>query len=390
MNASSQGASASADEHQAADDAKAFAAWSARYREYLERSIARAGRAQALNREVISRVAAGQLAPWTLESHFSTFAATRAASYSERIANITMTFLRGLIETGATYSYELVEAVLPGAAPAPKVVAPDFEPAKTVDWFRDLAIFSAAENARITAMLRMVMEKVAAGELAPADVEQVSSRFHTGHLPNSTIRLVELYLDLLTGLEEVHASFSEEFLRTVLGMAPGDGARSGRAVEVDVAIGEAASVRFAVTNTDPDPAVVACTLSGIRRADGIGPAFDPAVSITPEQLELAPGAEATVQLTIHADADHFQPGVLYDGVFRVASRHRRRSGRSRTRRGRTGRRGSRARGGPAGRPPVRPGVRAGDGSRHISACGTAPGPGDPDQRRPRAYRLDRR
>lgn len=320
MGASSQGsASASAGDHQAADDAEAFAAWSRRYREYLERSIARAVRAQNLNREVTSRVAAGQLAPWTLESQLSTFAATRGAAYSERIANITMTFLSGLIQTGATYSYELVEAVLPGAAPAPKVVVPDFEPAKSLDWFRDLTVFAAAENARVAAMLRMMMEKVAAGELAPAEVEQISSRFHAGHLPNSTSRLVELYLDLLTGLEEVHASFSEEFLRTVLGPAPGDGERPDSAVEVDVTLGEDSSVRFAVTNTDADPAVVACTLSGIRRADGIGPAFDLAVSTTPERLELAPGAEATVQLTIHADADHFQPGVPYDGVFRVAS-----------------------------------------------------------------------
>ncbi len=264
-------------------------------------------------------MAVGQLAPWTLESHLSTFAATRAAAYSEQIANITMAFLSGLIQIGATYSYELVEAVLPGAAPPPKVVVPDFELAKSADWFRDLTIFAAGENARITAMLRMVMEKVAAGELASADAEQVSSKFHAGHLPNTTSRLVELYLDLLTGLEEVHASFSEEFLQAVLGTIPGDGAHPDSAVELDVALGEATSVRFAVTNTDPEPAVVACTLSGIRRADGIGPAFDPAVSTTPERLHLAPGAEATVQLTIHADADHFQPGVPYDGVFRVAS-----------------------------------------------------------------------
>ena len=26
-----------------------------------------------------------------------------------------------------------------------------------------------------------------------------------------------------------------------------------------------------------------------------------------------------MELTIHADADHFQPGAPYDGVFRVAS-----------------------------------------------------------------------
>ena len=320
MNASSQErASASAGEREAAGDVEAVAAWSARYREYLERSMARAGRAQDLNRELIKRVATGQLAPWTLESQLNTFAATRAASYSERIANITMAFLAGLIQIGSTYSYELVQAVLPGAVSEPEVVAPDFEPAKSADWFRDLTVFAAGENARVTAMLRMVMDKVAAGELAPADVEQVSSMFHTEHVPGSTGRLVELYLDLLTRLEEVHTSFSEEYLRTVMGPAPSEAAHPDRAAEVDAPLGEATSIRFAVTNTDLEPAVVACTLSGIRRADGVGPAFDPVVNVTPGRLELAPGAEATVELTIHADADHFQLGALYEGVFQVAS-----------------------------------------------------------------------
>ena len=271
MNASSQGrANTSAGEHEAARDTEAVAAWYARYHEYIERSIARAGRSQDLNREVIRRVAVGQLAPWTLESHLNSFAALRAVSYSQRIANITMAFLVGLIQTGSTYSYELVQAVLPGAVPPPEVVAPEFEPAKSADWFRDLTVFAAGENARVTAMLRMVMEKVAAGELAPTHVDQVSSKFHTEHLVNSTSRLVELYLNLLTGLEEAHAGFSEEYLRSLIGMVPGEVAHPDSAVEVDAVLGEATSIRFAVTNTDLEPAIVACTLSGVRRADGVG------------------------------------------------------------------------------------------------------------------------
>jgi hypothetical protein len=320
MNASSPDhASGSSDGHEAAGDAEAIAAWAARYREYLERSMARAGRAHDLNREVIKRVAAGQLAPWTIESHLGTFAAARGASYAQQIANITMAFLAGLIQTGSTYSYELVQAVLPGADLPPRVVAPEFEPARSPDWFGELTTFAAEENVRITAMLRTVMERVAAGELTPADAEQLTSKFHAEHLPESTRRLVELYLDLLTGLEGVHASFSEEYLRTLMGPVPGEVAHPDGAVEVDALLGEAASVRFAVANTDLDPAVMTCTLSGVRRADGVGPAFDPVASMTPARLELAPGSEATVQLTIQADADHFQPEVPYDGVFRIAS-----------------------------------------------------------------------
>jgi hypothetical protein len=319
MNSAPDGdARASAGEHAVPGYTEA-AAWSMRYHEYLERSITRALRAQDLNRELVRKVAAGQLAPWTIETHLSTFAATRAASYSQQIAQVTMAFLAGLIKLGSAYSHELVQAVLPGAPQPAQAAAPDFEPSRSADWFRDLTVFAAAENARATAMLRTVMDKVVAGELAPLYVEQASSRFHQDYLPGSTGQLVELYLDLLNGLEEVHASFSEEYLRSLLGPVQGVSPPPENAVAVDAILGEDVSIRFAVTNTDLDPAVVACTLSGIRRADGVGPAFDPAVRTTPGRLELAPGAEATVELTIHAGADHFQAGEFYEGVFRVAN-----------------------------------------------------------------------
>jgi len=305
--------------HEAARDAEAVAAWYARYSEYIQRSIARAGRAQDLNREVIRRVAAGQLAPSTLESHLSTFAAVHAFSYSEQVANITMAFLVGLIRAGSAYAYELVRVVLPGAVPPPQIDVPEFEPGKSADWFRDLTLFAAAENVRVTAMLRMVMEKVQAGELTPAEVQQVSSEFHAEHLLNSTSRLVELYLDLLTGLEEAHAAFSERYLQSLMGTDHSGAAHPAGAAEIVAVLGQPTSIRFAVTNTDPGPAVVECTLSEMRRADGVGPAFDPVADTTPRRLELLPEAEATVELRIHADASHFQPGALYDGVFRVAS-----------------------------------------------------------------------
>jgi hypothetical protein len=310
--------------HAARDDVRpeqagAAAEWAARYREYVERSIARASRTQDLNRDLIKRVASGELAPWTIESHYATFAATHAAAYAQQMAEVTMTYLAGLVQMGSTYSYELVEAVLPGAAALPEVPPPTFDPSSSADWFADLTSFAAAENRRVTEMLRRLMEKVATGELTPANVEEVSARFHSEHVPVSTSQLVELYLDLLTGLEEVHGSFGERYLRTIPGLIPAAGAPSGRGVEVAAALGDSVSVRFAVANTDLERAAVRCSLTGVRRADGVGPAFDPIVGIRPEQLDLPAGSEELVELTVHTDGVHFQAGSAYEGVFRVAN-----------------------------------------------------------------------
>ena len=191
-------------------------AWLERYREYIERSAVRAARAQELNREVMRRIASGELSSWTLEAQLATFVATRAAEYSQRTASMTMAFLSGLIQNGSTYSYELVEAVIPGAAIGRVAVAPEFEPSNPAEWFRELTQFAAQENERVTAMLRTVMDRVASGELAPAEVEDISSRFQAERVPESTSRLVALYLDLLGGLDEVHGAFGEDYLRSVL------------------------------------------------------------------------------------------------------------------------------------------------------------------------------
>ena len=121
MNALSPGSAdtTSGGAYEALRDADAVSAWYARYSEYIQRSMARAGRAQELNREMIRRVAAGQLAPSTLDNHLATFAAVHSLAYSEQVASITVTFLAGLIRSGSAYAHELVRVVVPGAAPPP-------------------------------------------------------------------------------------------------------------------------------------------------------------------------------------------------------------------------------------------------------------------------------
>ncbi len=236
---------------------------------------------------------------------------------------------------------KLIERILPGATPKPDMTSvPQFDPAASPDWLSDLVRFATDENARALSRLRMVMDQVASGALVPSQVQSISTQFQSERVWESTTHLVELFFNLLTGLEDVHSSFNEEYLRTVLGIAPGEptepsgpaGAAGAagpafspraEAIRLEVALGEPASIRFAVTNTEAEPIAVRCELSGVRRADGVGPAFDPPVTTDPEYLELAPAAEATVALTVHADADHFQPGTRYEALFRVANDTRR-------------------------------------------------------------------
>lgn len=302
--------------------------WTERYRRYVEQSMLRAGRAQALNREVLKRLTTGELAAWTLDTQLTLFVATHAAAYSQRVAELTADFLAGMVRVGSIYSHELIQRILPDAIHEPDPASvPRFDPADSSDWLTDLIRFAGDENTRALSHLRLVMDRVASGDLTPSEIEDVSAQFQSERVWGSTTRMVELFFDLLAGLEELHSSFNDEYLHQVLGMdPPGPGPRSARradAIRLEVALGEPATLRLAVANTEAEAIKVRCQLAGVRRADGVGPAFDPAVTTEPGYLELEPGAEAAVALTVHTDADHFQAGTRYESVFRVANDSRR-------------------------------------------------------------------
>src|ERR1700676_2580558 len=91
----------------------------ARYQQHLERGAARAQRTQDLNRELVKRVARGELTPDALDDHFSAFLAARSVAYANRLADTSVRFLTGLVRAGTTYSYELVETIMPGEVSVP-------------------------------------------------------------------------------------------------------------------------------------------------------------------------------------------------------------------------------------------------------------------------------
>jgi hypothetical protein len=60
-------------------------------------------------------------------------------------------------------------------------------------------------------------------------------------------------------------------------------------------------------------------MTDVRRADGIGPAFEPDVTVSPERFVLEPGAEEILALTIRLSPGRFEPGPEYVGTLHVLS-----------------------------------------------------------------------
>ncbi len=82
-------------------------------------------------------------------------------------------------------------------------------------------------------------------------------------------------------------------------------------------LGGVASASLSVANTKEERAHVRCRVTDVRRADGVGPAFTAATTIAPEQVELGPGEEVSVRVSIRLDAADYETNVLYVGELQV-------------------------------------------------------------------------
>jgi hypothetical protein len=82
-------------------------------------------------------------------------------------------------------------------------------------------------------------------------------------------------------------------------------------------LGGIASASLALTNTGETRANVRCKVSEVRRADGVGPAFAPKVTINRPVFALAPGEGTSLSLSLHLDKSAYDVGPMYVGVVRV-------------------------------------------------------------------------
>ena len=288
--------------------------WNARYQEYLTHAAARAKRNLDLYRDIVGRVATGALPPDLLDSRMPAFLQTHGADYANDIAELSMRFLSGLIDNGTRYSYELFDRILPGAVEFPDVDPPQFDPTDWGDWFSRLTAYGNQQNLLVFEMLRSLMEQVADGELVPAEVSATSTAFVRERTPDSVAEMARLYLDLLSGLDEINSDFGADYLESVLDAAsPTD----GLVLEITGRLGSIASVRLAVANTLAERPSVRCVLTDLRRADGVGPAFDPEVTIRPERFDLAPEQEQVVSVELRLSEASFDPGPVHVGTLHV-------------------------------------------------------------------------
>ena len=262
----------------------------------------------------MDRVARNELPATVLQDMQPAFVQARGTTYSNQFAEITMRFFTGMIHISTAYSDELADAFQLNMNGQP-LQPPQLNVTDPVVWYQQVNDYAIQLNERAAKTYQTLLQRVSSGEVSPEKLQGISSSYMEQHYPTHLRRLSVLYFDLLNGLNDLYTGYQMEFLQGVL--SSNGSPDSEFALNLTGLLGEKVTASITLTNTEDVPSTIHCTASDIRRADGVGPAFTPQITLEPESIELQPEDEAHLSVTVQLLADDFEVDVFYVGTLHI-------------------------------------------------------------------------
>ena len=299
-----------------ATGAAATTEWAAWFTQFLTRATGQSAKTLELYQQVLAAISRGDLAPTALQDLLPGFLQVRGTTYTNTFTELATKFYAGLVEIGTAHSRELAELVVPGGH-VPDVPPPVFESADPTQWLTRLTEYAGQLNARAMKIYQAHLNRVAAGETTPDQFQRAMSEYLERRLPEHLRQAGQLYFKLLSDLNEIRVRSEEEYLRGVLASIKRPGGDEEFAMTLVAPLGGVASASLSVANTMEERALIRCRVTEVRRADGVGPAFTPATTIQPERVELAPGEEVNLRVSIRLDPADYDVNTLYVGELHV-------------------------------------------------------------------------
>lgn len=284
--------------------------WSTSYSQYLARSAAISARTLNLYQLALERVSQGKLPTTIFQDHFPTFAAAHGAEFTNRFAEVGSRFLSDLVRLGASFSHQPQDAGMErGSVPL------RFDTSSPARWYEQIAEYAGQLNARAIKAYRAQLDRVAAGETTPSEVQQHTAEQMAQQLPGYMQLLTQLYFDLLNGLNDVRSAYEETYFRGLLATAKPDDSDGIVTLTLAGPSGATAAALLSVTNTTGQPTRIGHQIFDIRRVDGAGPSLVPAITFVPEALELGPDEEETLTVSLLLDPEQYDTDVWYTGAL---------------------------------------------------------------------------
>ena len=198
------------------------------------------------------------------------------------------------------------------------IVPPRFDPSNPGRWYEQLAEYAGQLNARAVKTYREQLDRVAAGERTPSEVQQHTAEQMARQLPNYMQAMTHLYFDLLNGLNDVRAAYEETYFRGLLAGTQAEESDATVALTLAGPVGTTAAASLSVTNTTGQRARITHQVFDVRRVDGAGPSLVPGVAFVPETLDLGPDEEGTLTISLRLDPEQYDTDALYSGKMHLS------------------------------------------------------------------------
>jgi hypothetical protein len=290
--------------------------WGLRFQELA----AEAGRlyARTLRRynEVLARVARGELQPDDVQRQFREYLEERATVSTRELVELSVGLLAGLLHVEARYRDGLLDGLLPAQGPPPPPPSPSS--IDLTNWFQTLATYAAEQSSRSMARHQQLVDRVAAGEISPALVQEQGRRFLEEHAPEFLGDVMTLGLTFVSQLQQSSSALSDGLYDRVLGPDMDRATRPEPPICVDLRgpSGSLQSAGVVVENTRLQSADVVCTASEFAPRSG-GQRFRPALEIAPSRFRLAPGEHRDVDIRLPLDPAQFAMGTDYVATLSI-------------------------------------------------------------------------
>jgi hypothetical protein len=287
--------------------------WSASYSQYLARAAAISTRTLSLYQLALERVSQGKLPATIFQDHFVTFSVTHGPEFMNRFAEVGSRFLSDLVRLSSSFSQQ--SPIGAPLATAQEDVPPEFDTSNPARWYEQMAEYAGQLNARALRTYRAQLDRVAAGEMTPSEVQQRAADQMAQQLPNYMQVLTQLYFDLLNGLNEVRSAYEETYFRGLLARTRPDDDEGKVTLTLRGPVSTTATASLAITNTTRVRTQIGHQVVDVRRVDGVGPSFVAPITFVPEKLELEPGEEATLAISLLLDSEQYAADAWYNGTL---------------------------------------------------------------------------
>lgn len=291
--------------------------WSRRFQELA----ADAGRMYARNLrrydELLRRVADGDLKPEEIQIQFGEYLQEHAATSTRELVELSVGLLAGLLHVEAKYREAMLDGLLPPDGPVPPPPAPSS--IDLTNWFQTLAKYAAEQSARGVARHQQLVERVASGEITPAQMQEQSRRYLESHAAEFVGEVMDLGLTFVGRLQQSSTNLSDGLYDRVLGSEGGESSPPEPPLVLDLrgASGSVVTREIVVENTRAEAADVACRVSEFTQRAG-GPSFATGAAVVPSRFTLAAGQSRDVTLSLPLERDSFAPGVDYFAILRIS------------------------------------------------------------------------